>query len=60
MSAAWVWILTCRRCSRTDDLVTLHDPTQRIAEWAKCCGEIMELESVPRSATDTTSESEMA
>jgi hypothetical protein len=49
---AWVWILTCRRCSRAIDLDDVHVPTQRLAEWAACCGEVMELESVERSAAD--------
>lgn len=48
----WVRILKCCRCSRVIDFDDLHVPTQRLAEWAKCCGEVMELESVERSAAD--------
>jgi hypothetical protein len=48
----WVWILTCRRCSRVEDFDTLHDPTRRIPEWATCCGALMELESVLRKVTE--------
>ncbi len=44
-----VWTLTCRRCWRTIDFDDVHLPTQRLAEWATCCGEVMELERVMRS-----------
>jgi hypothetical protein len=50
--AEWVWVLKCRRCSRTADFVQVHEPTQRLREWAMCCGEVMELESVLRSPAD--------
>jgi hypothetical protein len=46
----WVCILRCRRCSRVIDFDDVCVPTSRLAEWARCCGEIMELESVERSA----------
>lgn len=48
----WVWILKCRRCSRVIDFDDVHVPTQRLAEWATCCGEAMELESIERSRAD--------
>jgi hypothetical protein len=51
-SAEWVWTLTCRRCSRRVDFSDVHVPTRRLAEWATCCGQIMELESVLRSPAD--------
>ena len=50
--AEWVWILTCRRCLRTVDFNTVCAPIQRLAEWATCCGELMELESVLRNPAD--------
>jgi hypothetical protein len=50
--ATWVWILKCRRCSRAINFNDVHIPTRPLAEWAKCCGELMELESVQRSAAD--------
>ncbi|MGO9917335.1 MAG: hypothetical protein ACLQIB_21875 [Isosphaeraceae bacterium] len=49
---AWVWILKCRRCSRVADFEAVSVPTRPLAEWAVCCGEIMELKSVERSAID--------
>jgi hypothetical protein len=48
----WVWILKCRQCSRVIDFDDVHAPTTRLAEWASCCNEIMELESVERSPAD--------
>jgi hypothetical protein len=50
--AEWVWVLTCRRCSRVVDFDDACVPTRRLSEWATCCGEIMELESVLRSPAD--------
>ncbi len=50
--AGWVWILKCRRCSRVADFEGACVPIQRLREWATCCGEIMELESVLRSPVD--------
>lgn len=58
--AAWVWILKCRRCSRMIEFDQVHVPTQRLAEWATCCGEVMELESTQGIAADATRKSEMA
>lgn len=48
----WVWILTCRRCSMSVDFGDVSDPVRRLAEWATCCGQIMELESVLRRRAD--------
>jgi hypothetical protein len=48
----WVWMLTCRRCSRVAGFDAVSVPTARLAEWATCCGEIMELNSVERRAAD--------
>jgi hypothetical protein len=45
---AWIWILTCRRCARAVNFGDVHEPTRRLAEWAGCCGEVMELKSVER------------
>jgi hypothetical protein len=50
--AEWVWILTCRRCMKLINFDNVCEPTRRLAEWATCCGEIMELESVQRSRAD--------
>lgn len=50
--AEWVWVLKCRRCSRVADFDDACVPTRRLAEWATCCGEIMELGSVQRSLAD--------
>ena len=50
--AEWVWVLTCRRCLRVVDFSDVHEPTRRLAEWARCCGQVMELESVLRSPAD--------
>jgi hypothetical protein len=46
--AEGVWVLTCRRCLRTVDFNEVHEPFLYLATWARCCGEIMELESVLR------------
>lgn len=48
----WVWVLTCRRCARRVDFGAVAEPSRRLAEWATCCGEIMELESVLRNPAD--------
>jgi hypothetical protein len=37
---------------KTVDFNDVSVPTQRMAEWATCCGEIMELGSVLRSPSD--------
>jgi hypothetical protein len=50
--AEWVWVLTCRRCARVIDFEAVCAPIQRLAEWATCCGQVMELESVLRSSSD--------
>ena len=50
--AEWVWILKCRRCRKTVDFNDVSVPTRRLAEWATCCGEIMELESVLRAPAE--------
>jgi hypothetical protein len=50
--AEWIWILKCKQCMKYVTFDNACVPTQRLAEWAKCCGEIMELESVLRSAAD--------
>jgi hypothetical protein len=47
--AEWVLVLKCRRCSRVVDFGDVHEPTRRLTDWATCCGEVMELESVERS-----------
>jgi hypothetical protein len=50
--AEWVWILKCGQCSKLVDFEAVSVPTQRLREWASCCGQIMELESVLRSDAD--------
>jgi hypothetical protein len=50
--AEWVWVLTCRRCSRVVDFGNVHEATRPLAEWATCCGQVMKLESVLRSPAD--------
>ena len=50
--SSWAWVLKCRRCSRVADFDDVCVPTTRLVEWARCCGEMMELESVERSADD--------
>jgi hypothetical protein len=50
--AEWVWVLTCRRCLRVVDFNDVHEPTRPLAEWAGCCGQVMELKSVERSPAD--------
>jgi hypothetical protein len=50
--AEWVWILTCRRCSRVVDFEEVCVPIQRLTEWATCCGQVMQLESVLPSPAD--------
>jgi hypothetical protein len=49
----WVWILKCRRCTRVVDFSDVHEPYLYLATWAKCCGQIMKLESVLRSRVET-------
>jgi hypothetical protein len=51
-AAEWVWILRCRRCARVVDFDDVCEPTGRLREWATCCGEVMELESVLQSTAD--------
>ena len=51
----WMWILKCRRCSTVADFEAVCVPTRQLTEWVKCCGEIMELESVQRSAGNAQS-----
>jgi hypothetical protein len=34
------------------DFDDVCQPTRRLAEWATCCGQVMELESVLRSPVD--------
>ena len=50
--AEWVWVLKCCRCSKAVDFSDVCMPTRRLVEWATCCGQIMELESVLRSLAD--------
>jgi hypothetical protein len=50
--AEWVWILTCRQCARVVDFHDVHERTRPLVEWAACCGQVMELQSVERSPAD--------
>jgi hypothetical protein len=49
----WVWILTCRQCTRVVDFSDVHEPFLYLTRWARCCGRVMELESVLRSRVET-------
>ena len=50
--AEWVLILKCRQCARVADFCDVHEPTRPLEKWARCCDQVMELESVLRSPAD--------
>jgi hypothetical protein len=46
--AASVWILTCHRCARSVAFDHVAIPIRPLAEWATCCGQLMQLETTER------------